>query len=307
MSVRIRSTVAAFVAAAAVAGGTLLAGTGTALAATPAAPAISANPHGTLTVSDGGSWVLIDGHWVNFGTQVRDLAWSPNGTRAAFVDGSGNLDTANVNGTGRVVVAVNPGNQTWSHPTWQVSAGIDGDSMNNLIFTATSKGVDRLEYVADNAVHGKPALLTLNADFGDGVKPLPQTGNEWPSAAGRYGTSVYANVQTGDVYIRDEYTRQIGAELTAGSEPALAPNGEEVAFVRSVGGHDHIFVDNMTVANGIKDITPDATTNYTEPAWSTDGGTLAVRTPNGTYTLAANGSGHLVKATSALGLAAYRP
>jgi WD40-like Beta Propeller Repeat len=307
MSARIRSTAAAFVVASALGGVALFGGTVPALAAIPVGTPAPATPHGQLTISDGSSWVLINGHWVNFGTIVRDLSWSPNGAKAAFVDGSGNLDVANPNGSDRVVVARNPGNQTWSHPTWQVTTANDQDglaAMDNLIFTAEAKGVDRLDYVSATAVHGTPEVLSLNSESGPGVTPLPQTANEWASAAGAYGTSVYANTRTGDVYIRDEYTRQQGSALTQGSEPALSPNGEEIAFVRSVAGHDHLLVEN---GNGhITDLTPKATTDYTEPAWSSDGSTLAARTPTGTVTLAANGSGHPVKATSAVGLVAYR-
>ncbi|WP_248782576.1 hypothetical protein [Kitasatospora setae] len=36
----------------------------------------------------------MDGGTVDFGTVVRDLAWSPDGKHAAFVDGAGNLQTA---------------------------------------------------------------------------------------------------------------------------------------------------------------------------------------------------------------------
>ena len=305
MSARSRRT-AALVVSAVLSGAALLGATGSAFAATPAAaPATAA--HGQLTVSDGGHWVLINGRWVNFGITVRDLAWTPNGAKAVFVDGSGNLDSANADGSGRVVIARNPGNQVWSHPTLQVSAADPQEGIaakDNVIFTASTKGVTRLEYVSATAVNGKPQLLPLNHESGEGVKPLPQTGNQWPSAGGPNGSSAYAN-SNGDVYLRDDNLRQQGIALTQGSEPALSPSGDEVVFVRSVAGHDHILVENLTNSS-VKDLTPHATTNYTEPAWSSDNGTLAVRTPSGTVTLAANGTGKPVLATAAVGLAAYR-
>ncbi|MGW1054617.1 hypothetical protein [Streptomyces sp. NPDC002521] len=302
MTTRTRKIAAAISVAAAVTGTALLGASGAASAATGAA-------HGTLTISNGTKYVLIGGHKVDFGVPVRDLAWSPNGAKAAFIDGSGNLDVANPDGSGRVVVAKNPGNQNWSHPTWQVTAKDTQNGIpakDNLIFAARDNGVSRLKYVSAKAVHGTPKTLSLNGDPGPGGA-IPQTGNVWPNAAGQYGTSVYANVDTGAVYIRDDYTRQQGGKLTKGAQPALSPNDEEVVFVRSVAGHDHVLVEDLMHGNHIKDLTPHATTDYTEPAWSPDGKTLAVRTPSGTVTLPSDGSGHPTKVTSTVGLAAYRP
>lgn len=302
MTSRTRTTAAAIAVAAAVTGTALLGVSGAASAATTAS-------HGTLTVSNGTNYVLIGGHKVNFGVPVRDLAWSPDGKRAAFVDGSGNLDIADPDGSGRVVVARNPGNQNWSHPTWQVTAKDTQNGIpakDNLIFAARADGVSRLKYISAKAVHGTPKTLSLNGEAGPGGA-LPQTGNLWPNAAGHYGSSVYANDHTGAVYIRDDYLRQQGGKLTQGSQPALSPNEEEVVFVRSVAGHDHVLVEDFMHGNHIKDLTPHATTDYTEPAWSPDGKTLAVRTPSGTVTLPADGSGRPAKVTSTVGLAAYRP
>jgi hypothetical protein len=307
MSARLRRTAAAVVLTAAV---TALLPT-VADAATTHAPAVVNGTKGNgLTISDGTRYVVMNGTRVDFGVAVRDLAWNPSGTRAAFVDGSGNLDVANANGTGRVTVAKNPGGQTWSHPTWQVTAADKADGLpakDNLVFAAEKAGTTRLETVVATAHDATPALLTLNSYFGDGETPLPQTGNAWPSAGGSYGSAVYENTRTGDVYIRDDYLRQQGGVLVQGSEPALSPNGDEVVFVRSVAGHDHIFEETFgETKDSVRDLTPHGASYYTEPTWAPSGSTIAFRTPNGIDTLVVNGSHTPVQVSGYTGLAAYR-
>lgn len=290
----------------------------TAAAPSPAAPTTVATTssalNGTggtrLTISNGTRYVVMNGTTVDFGVAVRDLAWSPDGRKAAFVDGSGNLDVADPDGTGRVTVARNPGGETWSHPTWQVTvAASDAEwaARDNIFFAAARGGVTRLETVKATGAGQTPAPLSLDPEPGPGVQPLPQTGNVWPNAGTPYGSAAYANTGTGDVYIRDDYSRQQTWELTNGSEPALSADGHEIVFVRSVGGHDHIFTEQLDVRNPVpRDITPGATTDYTEPAFSPDGRTVAVRTPGGVAVLPSNGSAAPRLISTTRGLPAYR-
>ncbi|MYS20151.1 WD40-like Beta Propeller Repeat [Streptomyces sp. DvalAA-14] len=295
-------------------------GTGSAPGAgTTARPAASAAPlqNGTagngLTISDGTRYVVMNGTRVDFGTAVRDLSWSPDGKKAAFIDGDGDLAVARPDGTGRVVVARNPGNQNWSHPTWQVrprNAQTQLPAISNLLFAVrTAAGVSRLYGVPSGSVHGTPRVLALQAEPGEHTPALPQTGNVWPSAGAQYGNAVYANTGDGKVYVRDDNLRQQGSALTTGSEPATSPydNGGDIVFVRSVGGHDHLFVEHETNSGAVvQDLTPRATTDYTEPAWSSNGTLIAARTPAGIVTLPADGSHAPVKVSGYLGLPAFR-
>ncbi len=270
-------------------------------AATPA-PAASAAQGAELTISNGSPWVYMNGKSVNFHTDVRDLAWNPAGTKAVFVDSNGNLETANADGSGRVVAVKAPAGVAFSHPTWETSPStVVGDYPgNNLIFTAAVKSFSELEWVPATGVNAKPYVLNgLN-------------GSNWANAganltniAQRKGSFVFDNTRTGDVYIADAYLRMQTTGLGRGSEAALSPNGDEVVFVRSVSGHDHLIEENVT-NHAVTDLTPHATTNYTEPTFSSNGATIAFRAPNGTYTMSATGNHAATKVTGSVGLIAYR-
>jgi hypothetical protein len=274
------------------------------------AAALNGTAHNGLTISNGTRYVVMNGRTVDFGTLVRDLAWSPNGRQAAFIDGQGDLVVSDANGAGRVIVARNPGGQVWSHPTWQVTAYDKQEQLparDNLLFAVVDNGVSHLESISAKSVDGTPK--TLSDQAGAGNPALPQTDNMWPNIGGTHGDGVYANSGNGEVYIRDDYLRQQGGALTRGSQPAMSPSDdEEIVFVRSVGGHDHLFLET-TGGHGYgpaRDLTPKATTDYTEPAWSPDGKTIAARTPAGIVTLPANGSAAPVRISDYVGLPAYR-
>lgn len=273
---------------------------------------LNGTAHNGLTISDGSRYVVMNGTRVDFGTEVRDLAWSPNGTKAAFVDGDGDLAVSNPDGSGRVVVVKNAGGQNLSHPTWEVRGPLPDlgleDSMSKIVFAVRTNGVSKLVRVSSTAHHGTPELLTLQGPFESKQKPIPQTGNVWPSGGGPAGEVVFANSADGGLYVRDDVIRQQTSSLAGGSQPDLSPTDDgEIVFVRSVGGHDHLFLETPTTSGATyKDLTPHATTDYTEPAFSPDGKTIAARTPSGIVTLPANGSHAPVTVSGYVGLPAYR-
>ncbi|GAA1233495.1 hypothetical protein GCM10009665_24720 [Kitasatospora nipponensis] len=259
-----------------------------------------------LTISNGTRYVLMNGTSVDFGTAVRDLTWSPDGRKAVFVDGDGDLVTADPGGGGRVVVARHAAGQSWSHPAWESVPSSYGHTLpQQILFVADAGGVTTLETVPADAVNGTPTALPLQ--LGEGRPEVPQTANTWPNTGGG-SSDVYANTQTGDIYIRDGYARMDSSDsvFTPGTEPTLSTDGEEVVFVRSVGGHDHIFEQQVDRQGSAKDLTPNATVDYSEPAVSPDRTTIAVRTPDGIATLPADGSAAPRLVSTDHGLPAYR-
>ncbi|MFJ9843202.1 TolB family protein [Kitasatospora sp. NPDC101155] len=270
-----------------------------------------------LVISTGTKTVAMNGTTVDFGTVVRDLAWSPDGKKVVFVNGDGDLMTANPDGSGKAPLAKAPSGETWSHPTWQHAdkGPSDGavpnetDRFNNIVFASSKGGTLRLESVP--AKGGTPQVLTPSSSEGgsdNGIPQPPQTGNTWPSAGGKHGEIAYANTPANEVYIYDDYIRPSTGEMAKGSQPALSPDGEHIVFVRSVNGHDHLFTRSTAYDQKTeKDLTPSATTDYTEPAWSPDGKTLAARTPDGVSTLPADGSAAPTQISTIKGLPSYRP
>ena len=310
---RRRRTAAAVVLAAAV---TALVPT-LANAATPAARTAAPILNGTrgngLTISNGTRNVVMNGTVVRFGSDVRDLAWNPSGTKAAYIDSWGDLETANANGTDRNIVAIPPRGVVFFAPTWQVTDVSDVQThepaLDNLIFTAGRDSGDGgstwLESISANVHFGRPTVLSLWPYVGHA--PLPQTGNAWPSAGGSSYNAIFAyqNVN-GEVYIHDDYLRAQGGAIGEGESPAVSPDGDEVAFVRSVAGHDHIFVEDLTGNGGTRDITPSAKADFEQPTWSADGNTIAFESSTGGIDTVSRTGGAVTRVSGYEGLPAYR-
>src|SRR4051794_2688360 len=90
--------------------------TPSAAASTPAGPRYAA---GTPLISDGSDTVTIGGTPVRFPTKVSEAAWSPDGSRVAFIDGAGDLATARPDGSSVVVLVRPDQGAKLSAPAWE--------------------------------------------------------------------------------------------------------------------------------------------------------------------------------------------
>jgi len=187
-----------------------------------------------LVTSDGSDLVRVAGRAVRFPGPVTDAVISPNGTEIAFVDASGNIATAHLDGTGlRVLTAADPGVRR-AQPTFE-----DGGS--EIVFGERGHdGVWRLKEVAadghDDLTAGKPDP-TVEQTASDGGRDTAPSAT-WFQAShedGARSVMVFEHRTprgAAKVYVSDRNQRGSGATaLLPGRAPAVSPSGDRVAFI----------------------------------------------------------------------------
>ncbi|HEV2640942.1 MAG TPA: hypothetical protein VGX23_37850 [Actinocrinis sp.] len=267
--------------------------TGASASATPAA-ATTATPAaapltytaGMALVSDGTATVKVGTQTVTFPTTVTDAAWSPDGSRIAFVDAQGNIATAHPDGSGLIVLTKTDQSVTRSNPTW------DGSF---VVFAQTdSKGFGTLEGASAPSVPGAaPAVFQMMAGNDKGGNPI--TNNTDPSAqadpqavmGGSFDLAFqHAGSDGPEVWVVDYNQRDSESqELTAGAHPAISPDGSEVAYVNAQGQIE------VSEGNGGPVQITFGATDPTHLVWSPDGTKLAYSEPHGVYSVATKPAG----------------
>jgi hypothetical protein len=240
-----------------------------------------------LTSSDGSTSIARAGATaLSTGSiTVTDAQWSPDGSRAVFLDSSERLLMVRHDaGADVIVLQVEPAAESHGgHPTWLgAGSGIvwseqpGADQAWHLMLAPSGAGglpevvgdqEEGFNYTAPDA--GPASLLVLQRQ--------PQVGG--------VGTG------TPQVWRYDGSAApgsRFALVVNNGRSPALSPDGTKVAFVRS-DGNDEIFVVDLD-GSPVVQVTNTAT-DKDHPTWSHDGATLAFANGAGVATVAAGATG----------------
>ena len=250
-------------------------------AASPAGPQYAA---GTPLISDGTATVTIGGTPVTFPTAVSEAAWSQDGSRIVFIDGSGNLATARADGSDVVVLVKPAQGSKLSSPAWQ-----GGTVLYTELASAGTHFV-REAHLVGQADHTDLDLYTMAAPgSGQSVKDIADTSNPAgvvrQSVGGALTTMAFqaAGAKGPEVWVHVSDTNARGGpnpaiEISAGSWPAVSTTGE-VAFVGNGGGIE-VVTSKMHATPTLQKIA-DGGAGANHLAWTPDGKSVAYSTPSG--------------------------
>ncbi|MFF4562401.1 cell wall-binding repeat-containing protein [Streptomyces sp. NPDC001435] len=259
MNTRTRRRLAALTGATALAAGLLATVPGPAAADSGSWPATD----GKLLYTDGGGWmhsINADGSWwSSFSTSGNQGAWSADGSQIAFVNGD-YIGTAWADSEDIGIRIAMPSGSGWHphDPTFWYGGG-------DIVFTAGG----RLRVTAADGTRTPKALFGTDVD---GCDSQPSGAVNGMLAFVRTGTSC-ATTGTPAVWIYDGRSGAFTKVADDASEPSISPDGQSVAFTRSVDGHKQLFTVK-TDGTGLTQLTTDAT-DHNRPAWSPQGDRIA--------------------------------
>lgn len=245
-------------------------GSGNVLSSSNGTPVVARTSLGNLTAAE----------------NVTDASWSPDGCRAVYVSDNGDIATIRHN-DGRNQWWINDfgtPSTTRSHPTWRGTG-------SSVLWSERSGPTEPWDIVISPSSYGfEPFVLEIE-DNDDRHYTHPD--------AGPGGMVVFqlqedngSGTPTGipSVYLYNPGVPAFTKIIQDARNPAISPAGDKVAFVRSDGTHDQIFVTDLSGTELIE-VTSDAA-DHDNPVWSPDGQTIAFSTSgNAIATAPADGSG----------------
>ncbi|MFC6015615.1 cell wall-binding repeat-containing protein [Plantactinospora solaniradicis] len=275
-------------------------GATTAVAGTTAVQASPAGSGNTLTSSNGtgsitfssGTKLTIDTPDYDPITTIRGAAWAPDGSRAIFSTENDEIATVRYD---------HGWDYTWISP-------VDGVQRRDPSYRGDGIGV---LYAAKQA--GQPWRLDVQPATGYGTSfPIsPKDGRHYLAPDSGPGNLFVYQTQadsggspagTPDVGVFDSNSATpFQTILSNASNPAMAPNGKKVAFIRS----SQVWVANIDGSNVVQ-VTSNAAT-HDNPVWSPDGSTIAFTQGGGVATVPANGGAAPSTVANLSGVPAYQP
>ncbi|MFI6352753.1 cell wall-binding repeat-containing protein [Streptomyces sp. NPDC050743] len=254
-----RRRLAALTGAAALAAGLVAALPGPAAATSSSWPATD----GKLLYTDVGGWMYLinaDGSRQSaFVTSGNQGAWSADGSQVAFVNGD-YIGTAWADSEDTGIRIAMPSGSGWHphDPTFWYGGG-------DIVFTAGG----RLRLTAADGTRAPKALFGTDVD---GCDSQPSGAVNGMLAFVRTGASC-ATAGTPAVWVYNGRSGAFTKVADDASEPSVSPDGQSVAFTRSVDGHKQLFTVR-TDGTGLTQLTTDAA-DHNRPAWSPQGDRIA--------------------------------
>jgi hypothetical protein len=247
---------------------TLFGGAGT-------AHATHAAPSQLLTASDGTHYITTAGD-VLVGSEdyeIKDAAWSPDGSRAVFVTDAGDIATIRWDENDNVYPIVDPDpDSERADPEWV------GDGSTVVWAAKPNNGLWRIEETV--STYGWDVVRRSPNDGHHYTEP--DTNDSQRIVVQRQADSGGTPTGTPEIGFLDGSTYT--PITTNATSPTLSPDGTKVAFVR--GGQ--IWVSN-TSGGDLVQVTNNAAT-HGDPVWYPNGTTLAFRKGTGIATAPATGS-----------------
>lgn len=227
----------------------------------------------------GGSWPAVDGKLLyDSGDQMGVVnpdgssqsllyftgnqgAWSADGSQMAYVNhGDDHVLTewAGQEETGSDIPM--PAGSGWhpADPTYWYGGG-------DIVFTAAGR-------LRVTAADGSRTPRSLFATDVDGCDSKPSGAANGMLAFVRTGTSC-ATAGTPAVWVYSGRTKAFTKVADNAKDPSISPDGQSVAFTRSVDGHRQLFTVKAD-GTGLTQVTTDAT-DHNRPAWSPQGDRIA--------------------------------